>query len=521
MKKKKVLWVDDEVDLLKAHILFLRSKGYEVVPVTNGEDAIKLVCQDHFDLVLLDEIMPGKDGLKTLEELKEISPATPVVMVTKNEEESLMEEAIGMKITDYLTKPINPSQVLLVCKKILEQGRITLEQISKDYLEEFNKMSRINFSDLDYNDWIKICLKLARWEVEFDEYPDSGLKETLEDQKRTCNLEFSRFIEKNYKKWVNEHPQKRPTLSPDLIKKYVSPFLIRGEKVLFILIDCMRLDQWLTFSPELYEFFNIKTDYYYSIIPSATPFARNSIFSGLFPVDFTKNYPDIWLKNDSSESSMNRYESSMLGSLIKKNGITLKGSYKYIKIIGSEEGWTLEKKINTYLTSPLVAVVINFVDMLAHKRSEMDFLKEIVPDEAGYRSLIRTWFKNSWLYSILRNFSQYDFKIVITSDHGSIKVKHDVEVIGDRETSPNIRFKYGKNLNTHPKYALNIKKPEEYKLPSFGINTNYIIAKEDYYFVYPTNYHKYQTFYKNTFQHGGISLEEMIVPVAILEPRLK
>ena len=518
MKKSRILWVDDEIELLKAHILFLESKGYEVVPVTNGEDAVRLVGQENFNLVLLDEIMPGKDGLQTLEELKELSPALPVVMITKNEEESLMEEAIGKKIADYLTKPINPSQVLLVCKKLLEHNKITLEQISKAYLEEFRKVLNLRFQDLGPRDWVRFFQKLSKWEVEFDSYDDPGLKETLSDQKRTFNIEFAKFVEKNYKKWINEHPQKRPTLSPDLLKKYVFPFLQEGNKVLFILIDCMRLDQWLTLSPEIYELYNMKVEYYYSIIPSATPFARNSIFSGLFPAKFSERYPEIWSK-EGDESSMNRYEPVMLGDYIRREGIELKGGYKYVKAINAEEGWSLVKKIGSYLGSSFISVVVNFVDILAHKRSEMEFLKEIVPDEAGYRSLIRSWFRNSWVYSILQFFSEQDFKVVITSDHGSIRVQHDVEVVGDRETSPNIRFKYGKNLRTHPKYALNIKDPSEYLLPSFGINTNYIIAKEDYFFVYPTNYHKYQAFYRNTFQHGGVSMEEMIMPVAILEPK--
>jgi len=519
MRKGKILWVDDEIDLLKSHILFLRGRGFEVIPVSNGCDAVELVRQEAFDLVLLDEMMAGQDGLSTLKEIKDISPVLPVIMITKNEEESLMEKAIGGKITDYLTKPVNPSQILLVCKKILETARISSEHASRNYLEEFHQISHRLYQDLSGREWIDIYQKLARWDLEFDDHPDLGLKETLEDQVRDCNIEFGKFIEKNYRNWLSSDSHFRPPLSPDLIPRFVLPRLRNNEKVLLVVVDCMRLDQWLTFESLLHDFYTIKTDFYFSILPSATPYARNSIFSGLLPIQIQQNYRDIWIREDEDETSMNRYEQTMLEQLIRREIGELPRGMHYIKVLDSNAGWATDRRLPNYLESAFIALVINFVDVLAHRRSDVEILKEIVPNESSYRSVVRTWFQHSWIYSVLRRFSEQDFTIIITSDHGSIRVQNDVKVIGDKTTSPNIRFKYGTNLNCPPKYALTIKNPEEYCLPVMGVNTNYLIAKENFFFVYPTNYHKFQNYYKDTFQHGGISMEEMILPVVILTPK--
>jgi CheY-like chemotaxis protein len=518
-KRGKILWVDDEIELLKAHILFLKSYGYDVTPVSNGNDAVNLIIENNFDLVLLDEMMVGKDGLTTLNEIKNLYPGLPVIMITKNEEESLMDRAIGQKITDYLTKPVNPSQILMACKKVLEQEQIASEQVSRNYLEEFHTISRLLFTELKSQDWVEIYKKLARWEIEFDDHPDLGLQETLEDQLRDCDIEFGKFIEKNYEHWVFEDPHFRPTLSPDVIRQFVFPRLKNGEKVLFIVIDCMRLDQWLTFEPLLYDFYNVDSAYYFSILPSATPYSRNSIFSGMFPDEVQRQYPDIWEKEEEDESSMNSHEPEMLETLFRTDYPELAKGIKYLKVLDSNTGWSMDKKLSTYLQSHLIALVVNFVDVLAHRRSDSDILKEILPDEASYRSIVRTWFKHSWIYSVLKKFAQYGFTVVITSDHGSMRVQNDVKVVGDKETSTNIRFKYGRNLSVHQKYALAIKDPAKYRLPDLGINTNYLIAKESFYFIYPTNYHKYQSRYRNTFQHGGISLEETILPVVTLTPR--
>lgn len=519
MKKGRILWVDDEIELLRAHILFLKSRGFEVIPVSNGYDAVKMVSTENIDLVLLDEMMAGKDGLATLTEIKAKKPGLPIIMITKNEEESLMEQAIGRKITDYLTKPVNPSQILMACKKVLEQQRITSEHASHNYLEEFQAINQKLYGDLNARDWIEIYQKLAYWELEFDDHPDLGLHETLEDQKRDCNIEYAKFIEKNYPTWVNEDVHFRPMLSPDLFPQYIFPMLREGKKVLFIILDCMRLDQWYTFAPMLYEMFDIEMDFYYSILPSATPYARNALFAGQFPSEIHQIFPDIWTRDEDDESSMNRYESELLSRLIQSYELNKNIEYNYLKVLDATTGWQVEKKITSYLGNSLITLVVNFVDVLAHQRSDSDLLKEILPNEASYRSIVRTWFKHSWLYAILRRFADLDFTVVLTSDHGSIRVQNDVKVLGDKTTSANIRFKVGKNLNCPPKYALVVKDPNKYKLPDVGINTNYLIAKENFYFIYPTNYHKYQAFFKDTFQHGGISMEEMILPIAKMTPK--
>lgn len=519
MKKGRILWVDDEIELLRAHILFLKARGFEVIPVNNGFDAVNVVATENIDLVLLDEIMAGKDGLTTLTEIKAKKPGLPVIMITKNEEESLMEQAIGRKITDYLTKPINPSQVLLACKKVLEQQRISSEHASRNYLEEFQNINQKLYSHLTAQDWIDIYQKLAYWELEFDDHPDLGLQETLEDQKRDCNIEFAKFIEEHYADWLREDVHFRPMLSPDILPSYIFPMLREGHKVLFIIIDCMRLDQWYTFAPMIYELFDVTVDHYFSILPSATPYARNSLLSGLFPAAIQKLYPDLWSNEQEEESSLNRYEPDLLARLVQNFDFGRNIEHTYFKILDANTGWQVERKIASYLNQNLIALVVNFVDVLAHQRSDSDFLKEILPNEASYRSLVRTWFKHSWLYAVLRRFAEQNFTIVLTSDHGSIRVQNDVKVVGDKTTSPNIRFKVGKNLNTAPKYSLVIKDPEKYLLPSIGINTNYLIAKENFYFVYPTNYHKFQAYFKDTFQHGGISMEEMIIPLVKMTPR--
>jgi len=514
--KDRILWVDDEIDLLKSHVLFLKSKGFDVETATNGKDAIKKVQEENFDLFLVDEIMPGLSGLETLEEVKDQEPGLPVVMITKNEEESLMEEAIGKKISDYLTKPVNPSQILMVCKKILEKEKISSEKISQDYIKEFREISNRLYANLDYEDWIEIYEKLAEYEVEFDDHPDLGMKDMFQEQLTNCNIEFGKFIEKNYQDWLEEDIHFRPDLSPDIMKKYVFSKLEDDQKVLFIVVDCMRLDQWLTFSSLLYDYFDIKTNYYYSILPTATPFSRNSIFSGKHPAGFYDDYPDIF---ENSDTTMNLHEDEMLDDFLKREGLKSDISHKYVKVVDSEKGWQTEKTIKSHLDNNLISLVINFVDILAHRRSDSDFLKEIVPDEASYRSVVRTWFKRSWIFSLLKKISNYDFKIVLTTDHGSIRVKNDVKVKGDRYTSPSVRFKYGTNLDVSPKHGLEVKEPEKYKLPRFGVNTNYIFSKEDFYFIYPTNYNKYKKEYNNTFQHGGISMQELILPILELEPK--
>jgi CheY-like chemotaxis protein len=518
MQRKKIIWADDEIDLLKPHILFLQQRGYDVTPVANGEDAISHIKQGSYDLVLLDEMMDGKDGLTTLEEIKDANPSLPVIMITKSEEEKLMDDAIGRKIDFYLTKPVNPSQILLACKQIFDTKKITGQRISKDYIQEFNKISQQLMNDLSFSDWYDIHLSLSQWDVEMDEFADLGLRQTLEDQKKECNVAFGKFVEKNYQHWLNDRSPASPDLSVDIIRKFVFPKIAAKRKVVFLVIDCLRLDQWLGFEPLLYEYFNITKHYYYSILPTATPYSRNAIFSGMFPIEIEKKFPEIWSKGEEDDSSRNRFEKELLDYQLKFNRVPLDSEAKYVKLLNIEAAKNLEGNITSYVESTqLTAIVLNFLDILAHSRSDSNVIKEIAPNESAYRSLSNSWFIHSPMFEILKMLSKLDCTVMITSDHGSIRSMHGTQVVGDKETSTSLRYKYGKNIKANPKHAVFVKNPADFKLPSRGVNTFYIIAKEDYYFVYPTNYHHYLNYYKDTFQHGGISMEEMIMPVIELE----
>ncbi len=516
---KKILWVDDEIDLLRPHLRLLEQKGYHVETASNGEDAIELVKTKGFDLVFLDEMMPGMGGLQTLSAMKDISPTLPVVMVTKSEAESLMEEAIGSKITDYLVKPVNPSQILMACKKILESKKISGAYVSRDYIKEFQNISLTLNSSLTEQEWIDLYIKLTNWDMELDAHPELGLRQTLQDQKRECNAEFGKFVERNYRRWIED--EKRPImLSPDIVDRCVIPELNERSSVFFFVIDCLRLDQWLIMEELLAEYFAFEKQYYFSILPTATPYARNSIFSGYFPIDLEKRFPEIWSSEDDDENSRNRFEHQLLDKLLERKRIHLKPESKYVKILDPEFGRQFEGNILSYTHSRLTAVVVNFIDMLAHGRSDSPLLKEIAPDEAAYRSLTRSWFQHSSLFGMLKTLAaQKNVKIILTTDHGSVRCMRGSKVVGDREASANLRYKFGRNLKVDDKQAVFIKSPVEYKLPRGSITTNYVMAKEDYYFVYPTEYHKYLSQYRDSFQHGGISMEEMILPIVKLGPK--
>lgn len=522
MDSKKLLWVDDEIELLRSHVIFLSEKGYEVDTVTNGEDAINHVKEKSYDLIFLDEMMAGMGGLETLAQIKSINSSIPVVMVTKSEEETLMNEAIGGKISDYLTKPVNPSQILLVCKKILEGKKISGQYAAKDYLQDFNEITQALSSNLDFTDWINLYLKLVNWSLELDQHREIGLEQSLSDQYKEANKEFSRFVEKNYRNWIAENKSENiPNLSPQITEKYVLKALREENKsVFYFVLDCLRLDQWLVMEKHLTSLFKIEKDYYFSILPTATPYARNALFAGLFPSEIEKNYPDLWVSGNDDENSMNKFEKELLQLLLDRKRIKLRNDLKYIKIIDPEVGRNFEQNIHSYQNNHLTAVVVNFLDMIAHGRSDSDILKEIAPNEAAYRSLTNSWFSHSSLLNIFIALSKMkNVKIIVTTDHGSIRSLRGAKVLGDREASTNLRFKYGRNLKVDDKHAVFVKNSADYKLPKRGVTINYIIAKEDYYFVYPTDYHKFLTHYKDTFQHGGISMEEMILPVITMETK--
>ncbi len=517
--KGKVLWVDDEIDLLRPHIRMLTGKGYNVETATNGEDAVSMVRQTGFDLVFLDEMMAGMGGLKTLAEIKDMRPNLPVVMITKNEEETLMEEAIGSKISDYLTKPVNPSQVLMVCKKFLEGKKIEGAAVSKDYIQGFSEVSQVLMDSPTYSQWVDLYTRLVGWGLEFDDHPELGLKQTLVDQLRECNLAFGKYVEKNYRNWL-EQSDNRPVLSPDVVDRYLIPELETGKSVIFFVIDCLRLDQWLIMESLLHEYFSISKQFYFSILPTATPYSRNAIFSGSFPSDVELRHPELWEKSEDDENSRNRYERQFLDKLLERRKIVLKPEPKYVKILDAEFGRSIEHTINSYTQSRLTSIVVNFVDMLAHGRSDSTLLKEIAPDESAYRSLTKTWFLHSSLFGMLKTLSKNkNVTVVLTTDHGSIRCLRGTKVLGDREASTNLRYKYGRNLKAEEKAAIFVKNPLDFRLPKRGIAANYIIAKEDFYFVYPTDYHKYLNQYRDSFQHGGVSMEEVILPVVKLEPK--
>jgi len=518
MAKKRILWVDDEIERLQAHILFLTEKGYDVSRASNGDDAVEMIKNEDFDLVLLDEMMTGKDGLTTLEEIKEIKPSLPVVMVTKSEEEHLMEQAIGKKIDDYLTKPVNPSQILSVAKKILDSKKIMSDHLTQQYIRDFNKISMMLSGPMNWKDWLDLGLVLAKRDLEIEDFPELELRQTLKGQNKECNLEFGKYIERNYPKWL--YSEDRPTLSVDIVRKYLIPPLMDSVgKVVFIIIDCMRLDQWLVLERILSEYFNIKRDLYYSILPTATPFSRNAIFSGLFPDQFVKLLPKAWKSEGDEEHSLNRYERQFLEKQLGRLKIEMNGEPKYIKVLDQSEGDDLLKKLDSYLNAPLLSIVYNFIDILAHGRSESEILQEIAPNEAAFRSLMKSWFIHSPLFTILRELSTRKCTVIITTDHGSVLGTKGTTAYGRRDTSTNLRYKYGDNLNCDRKHATLIRDPKDYRLPYFTGHTTYIFAREDYYFVYPTNFNEYQRYYQNSFQHGGISIEEMILPVAILRPK--
>ncbi len=517
LKKGSILWVDDEIDLLKSQIMFLEERGYKVKPASNGEDAVGLVGEELFDLVLLDQMMPGMDGLTTLVKIKDIAPSLPVVMITKMEEEDLIDEALRKRIDDFLLKPVNPIQILSAARRILETRQIRETELSREFVEDFNTVETMKSQAGGWSDWLDIHLKLSNRDVRLDQYPDSGLMQSHLDQRRQCNIEFAQYIEKVYKEWVKDGD--RPCLSVDIMATFVAPHLSAGKKVYFIVVDCLRLDQYLAIESMLEPYFDIRRDYYFSILPTATPYSRNAIFAGLFPSEIAEKYPQYWDEAGSEDRGKNRHERQLLDRQIRKMGLKLNPSLKYLKIYTADEAISVRKQIPTFRNLPLVAMVFNFVDIVAHSRSESVVLQEILPNESAYRSFTKSWFMHSPLLDILKAVSQQGAVVVLTTDHGSILGKRSAIALGDRETSTNVRYKFGTNLNCDERQAVRLKDPLDYKLPRGRVNKNYIIAKEDYYFVYPTNFHEYERHYKDSFQHGGISMEEMILPCVTLTPK--
>jgi len=511
----QILWADDEIDQLKSHIIFLKNKGFTITPVTNGEDAVSMIKENVFDLVFLDEQMPGMDGLATLEQIQSLQPSLPVVMITKSEEESIMEDAIGSKIADYLIKPVNPNQILLSIKRTLDKKRIEKEKSAQSYLKNFNELSSRFNEQTDWRGWIDIYRTLTHWELNL-ENSDQGLQQVLEDQFQQANQAFGKFVELEYKSWLTKEKGERPMLSPDLLEQKVFPRISDDETVVFFLIDCMRYDQWILFERILTEYFSIETDFYYSILPTATPYSRNSIFSGLYPLQIKERHPQLW-EMGKDEYSLNQHEEELLEKYMARHHLS--NSFKYEKVVRPMDGKRIADKMSNYAQSAFSAIVYNFVDTLVHSRSDSEVLKQLSPDVPAFRSLTESWFQHSSLLQMFKELAHEDVTVVVSTDHGSVRSMRDTKVFGDRDAATNLRYKYGRNLKAEENAAIFIDKPEEYFLPVPHAANSYIIAKEDYYFVYPTNYHKFQNLYKDTFQHGGASMEEMILPVATLKPR--
>ncbi len=510
----QLLWVDDEVELLKAHIIFLEKKGYAVTTVSNGTDAIDLCQERSFDLVLLDEQMPGLSGLETLQRIKQISPATPVVMVTKSEEENIMEQAIGQKIADYLIKPVNPNQILLVLKKNIHRREIETEVTQSRYQQQFQQIAMQIMDCRTWQDWVEVYRQLVHWELQLAGTDSGAMTEMLAMQKEEANMGFAKFVKKNYINSLNPNQPTDVLFSHQLFKKKVFPLLDQKEKVFLVVMDNFRFDQWRLLSQEIGNLFDIDEDLYFSILPTATQYARNAIFSGLMPNKIEQMFPELWVDEDSEEGK-NLNEAPLIQTQIDR--YRRHDTFSYHKINNSNEAEKLLQQFNTLDKYDLNVVVFNFIDMLSHARTESRMVRELANDESAYRSITLSWFRHSIVADFFRQLAQTDYKVIVTTDHGSIRCTKPVKIVGDRNTNTNLRYKLGKNLAYDSKDLFVIKNPAEAFLPSPNLSTSYVFATGSSFFAYPNNYNYYVSYYKDTFQHGGISMEEMIIPLITLK----
>ena len=516
MSEIKVLWVDDEVHFLKPHILFLEKRNYNVTICQSGTEALEEIRNQNFDIVLLDENMPGLSGLETLAEIKEFQASLPVVMITKSEEEYIMEEAIGSKIADYLIKPVNPNQILLSLKKNLDHSRLISAKTTSNYQQKIRKIAMDLSMVNSYEEWADLYQKLVYWELELEGIEDSGMFEILESQKMEANTQFCKFIDKNYPNWFDSK-QNAPTMSHTLFRDKVVPHIKNSKSTLLIVIDNLRYDQWKAIEPFIATSYKKATEeMYFGILPSATQYARNAIFSGLMPSDMEKLHPKLWL-NDTDEGGKNLYEKEFLEAQLKRLGLQL--NWSYTKISSLKQGKRFVENFKSQKDEDLTTVVYNFVDILSHSKTEMEVIKELASTDKAYRSLTQSWFKNSPLMAIIQQASQLGFKLLITTDHGTINVKNPSKVIGDKQTSLNLRYKTGRSLSYENKDVIVAKNPKTIHLPAINMSSSFIFAKSDMFFAYPNNYNHYVGYFRNTYQHGGVSLEEMVIPFASLDPR--
>src|SRR5215203_147618 len=518
MSMAKILWVDDEIESLQSQKIFLENKGYNVHTLTNGFDAIDYIKENIVDVVLIDESMPGITGLETLAKIKEVNAQIRVVLITKNETENLMNEAIGSQISDYLIKPVNPNQVWLSLKKIIDNRRLVAEKTTTSYQQQFRNLFMALNSNPSHNEWMGIYKELVRWELSLQKSDSPEMQEVFQTQKGEANTEFFKFISRNYASWIKEKATDKPVMSHTLMKDKVMPYVEKGTPTFFVLIDNLRFDQWRTIQPIFAESFRIvEEDSFYSILPTATHYARNAIFSGMLPIDIEKKFTQQW-KNDDEEGGKNMFEEEFFKAQLKALG---KGDLRtsYTKVVNNQAGLDLVNNVHNLLNNDLNVIVYNFVDMLSHARTEMEVLKELAGDEVSYRSITASWFEHSPLHQALKKIADKNIRIVMATDHGSIRVKTPVKVIGDKQTTTNLRYKHGRNLNYEPKEVLAFRDPREAGLPVPTVNSSFIFAKEDSFLCYPNNYNHYVNYYRNTFQHGGVSMEEMIVPVIKMQSK--
>ncbi|MCK9618547.1 MAG: PglZ domain-containing protein [Lentimicrobiaceae bacterium] len=517
MEKVNILWVDDEIDLLKPHIIFLQQKGYEVFTSNNGNDVLEILKTQPFDIVFLDENMPGLSGIETLALIKANSPHLPVVMITKSEEESIMEDAIGSNIADYLIKPVNPNQIILCLKKNLENKKIISEKTTIAYQQEFRNIGMEITNKLTHREWVDVYKKLTMWELKLQQSQDDSISEVLKLQKNEANQVFSKFIENNYLQWLKGTSADRPVLSHTLIREKVFPLLNSNTALFMIVIDNLRYDQWKVLQPILEEYYRVENDeIYYSILPTVTQYARNAMFAGLLPAEIEKKYPQYWME-EGEEGTKNQYESELLSELLKRFGKDIK--YSYTKILNLNSGRKLVESLSNLLVNKFNVIVYNFVDMLSHARTEMEVIRELADDEPAYRSLTLSWFNHSPLFEILRYLAEKKINVVITTDHGSVRVNNPVKIIGDKNTNTNLRYKTGRSLNYNPREVFEVRDPYQAYLPKTNVSSAYAFCRRNDYFAYPNNYNYFVNYYRNTFQHGGISIEEMLIPFITLKPK--